>query len=146
MAKNDFRVTSIFKVIIRICMKNFEFCGKTSKFLSKRYLLIPVFFFSILKLLKYCHQLHQLLIITNFHFYHLWSDPDENLKNKNWCQILNICIVTSNKLYFCSLLVGRHKCSVNNHRELNFCHKFRLFIQVWECMDYVFDCSIGSPY
>ena len=36
MAKNDFRVTSIFKIIIRICMKNVEFCGKTSKFLPKK--------------------------------------------------------------------------------------------------------------
>ena len=40
MAKNDFRVTSIFKIIIRICMKNVEFCRKTSKFLPKRCLLI----------------------------------------------------------------------------------------------------------
>ena len=42
MAKNDFRVTSIFKIIIRICMKNVEFCRKTSKFLSKRCLLILI--------------------------------------------------------------------------------------------------------
>ena len=36
MAKNDFRVTSILKIIIRICMKNVEFCGKTSlSFYSK---------------------------------------------------------------------------------------------------------------
>ena len=28
MAKSDFRVTSIFKMIIRICEKNVEFCGK----------------------------------------------------------------------------------------------------------------------
>ena len=40
MAKNDFRMTSIFKIIIRICMKNVEFCRKTSKFLPKRCLLI----------------------------------------------------------------------------------------------------------
>ena len=40
MAKNDFRVTSIFKIIIRICMKNIEFCGKTFKFLPKRCLFI----------------------------------------------------------------------------------------------------------
>ena len=26
MAKNDFRVTSTFKIIIRICMNNAEFC------------------------------------------------------------------------------------------------------------------------
>ena len=36
MAKNDFRVTSIFKIIIRICMKNVEFYRKTSTFLPKR--------------------------------------------------------------------------------------------------------------
>ena len=40
MAKNDFRVTSIFKIIVRICMKNVEFFRKTSKFLPKRCLLI----------------------------------------------------------------------------------------------------------
>ena len=45
MAKNDFRVTSIFKVIIRICMKNVEFCGKTSKFLPKRCLFIFCIFY-----------------------------------------------------------------------------------------------------
>ena len=36
MAKNNFRVTSIFKIIFRICMKNIEFCRKTSKFLPRR--------------------------------------------------------------------------------------------------------------
>ena len=40
MAKNDFRVTSIFKIIIRICMKNVEFCRETCKFLLKRCLFI----------------------------------------------------------------------------------------------------------
>ena len=33
MAKNDFRVKSIYKIIIRIYKKNVEFFGKTSKFL-----------------------------------------------------------------------------------------------------------------
>ena len=45
MAKNDFRVTSIFKIIIRICMKNVEFCRKTSKFLTKRCLFIFCIFY-----------------------------------------------------------------------------------------------------
>ena len=45
MAKNDFRVASIFKIIIRICMKNVEFCGKTSKFLPKRCLFIFCIFY-----------------------------------------------------------------------------------------------------
>ena len=30
MAKIDFRVTSIFKIVIRICKKNVEFYAKTS--------------------------------------------------------------------------------------------------------------------
>ena len=45
MAKNDFRVTPIFKIIIRICMKNVEFCRKTSKFLPKRCLFIFCIFY-----------------------------------------------------------------------------------------------------
>ena len=31
MAKNDFRVASIFKIIIRICKKNVKVCGEASK-------------------------------------------------------------------------------------------------------------------
>ena len=42
MAKNDFRVTSIFKIIKII---DFEFCGKTSTFLPKRCLFIFCIFF-----------------------------------------------------------------------------------------------------
>ena len=38
MAKNNLRVTSIFKIII--CIKNVEFCRKTSKFLPKGCLFI----------------------------------------------------------------------------------------------------------
>ena len=45
MAKNDFRVTSIFKTIIRIFMENVEFCRKTSKFLPKRCLFIFCIFY-----------------------------------------------------------------------------------------------------
>ena len=45
MIKNDFRVTFIFKIIIRICMKNVEFCRKTSKFLTKRSLFIFCIFY-----------------------------------------------------------------------------------------------------
>ena len=40
MSKNDFRVTSIFNIIIRTCMENVEFCGKTTKFLPKRCLFL----------------------------------------------------------------------------------------------------------
>ena len=52
MAKNDFRVTSIFKIIIRIYMKNVEFCRKTSKFLPKRCLFIFCIFYLNEKELK----------------------------------------------------------------------------------------------
>ena len=43
MSKNDFRVTSIFNIIVRICMKNVEFYGKTTKFLPKRCLFLFIF-------------------------------------------------------------------------------------------------------
>ena len=45
MVKNDFRETSIFKIIIRICVKNVEFCRKTFKFLPKRCLFILCIFY-----------------------------------------------------------------------------------------------------
>ena len=45
MVKHDFRVITISKRIIRIYKKSFEFCGKTSKFLSKRCLLIFCIFY-----------------------------------------------------------------------------------------------------
>ena len=45
MAKNDFRVTPVFKITYRICLENVEIYGKTSKFLSKRWLLIFCIFY-----------------------------------------------------------------------------------------------------
>ena len=45
MARNDFRVTSIFKIIIRICIKGVELCRKTSKFLPKICLFIFCIFY-----------------------------------------------------------------------------------------------------
>ena len=123
MAKNGFRVTSIFKIIIRICMKNVAFCGKTSKFLPKRCPCLFIFCIFYLNekelhqqvcLIKYAENkisnstshkkkrerskniptskasilrlliFTNFLIFTNYHFYNLWSNPDKNLKNKNW--------------------------------------------------------------
>ena len=43
--QNDFRVTPIFKIIIRICQTNAEVCRKTSKFLLKRCLFIFCIFY-----------------------------------------------------------------------------------------------------
>ena len=71
----------------------------------------------------------------------MFTRPDENLKNKNRCWILNLVIVSSDKLYFHSLH-KRFQCTANNHSELNFCYKFYLFIQVCECMGKVFESSI----
>ena len=45
MAKNKFKVTSIFKIIIRICKKSFGFWGKKPKFLPRRYLFISCIFY-----------------------------------------------------------------------------------------------------
>ena len=52
MAKNDFRVASIFKIIIRICIKNVEFCRKASKFLPKRCVFIHFLYFFYLNEIK----------------------------------------------------------------------------------------------
>ena len=38
---------------------------------------------SFLKFLENFHNLHWLLIIKNYCFYHLWSGTFENLKNEN---------------------------------------------------------------
>ena len=45
MAKNDVRVTPVFKIIIRNCVKNVEFCRKTSSFLPERCLFIICIFY-----------------------------------------------------------------------------------------------------
>ena len=45
MVEENFRVISIFKIIIRTCVKNYEFCEKKSEFLPKRYLFIFYIFF-----------------------------------------------------------------------------------------------------
>ena len=45
MAKNEFKVTSIFKIALKIRKKNFEFCGKISNFLPKRCLFILCIFY-----------------------------------------------------------------------------------------------------
>ena len=45
MAKNELKVISIFKIIIRICSKTFEFSGKTPKFYPKNVCSFAVFFY-----------------------------------------------------------------------------------------------------
>ena len=40
MVQTEFKVVSIFKIILRVCKSIFEFCGKTSKVLPKRCLFI----------------------------------------------------------------------------------------------------------
>ena len=65
--QNDFGVTSIFKIIIRICMKNIEFCRKTSKFLRKR-----------------C-----LFIFCNFHFLFKWKGVKPTSMSNKICRKWN---------------------------------------------------------
>ena len=45
MAKNDFRVTSIFKIIIRICIKMLSFVEKHLRFYPKDVCSFSVFFY-----------------------------------------------------------------------------------------------------
>ena len=130
MVKNDFRVPSIFKIIIRICMKNVEFCGKASTFLPKICLFIFCIFLkskrfkptsmsnknkigrkyvenkfsnstshknqkkkkreregqrraktlsNFKNVCKTPSKFSLFKLVTNYHFYHLWSHPDKNL-------------------------------------------------------------------
>ena len=44
MAKNEFELTSIFKIIISTCKKIFEFCGKTFKFLPRCLFILCAFY------------------------------------------------------------------------------------------------------
>ena len=67
MAKNDFRVTSSFKVIIRICRKNVE---KHLSFHPKDICSFPVFFFffnsktpEILSLVTLVANYHKFLLL-----------------------------------------------------------------------------------
>ena len=101
MAKNDFRVTSIFKVIIRICMENVELCGKTSYVFTQKMSLSVHFLYFLFKRKgvkpvsmsnersknisnfknlnsKTPEKCSPVTLVTNFHKLSLWSDPDNN--------------------------------------------------------------------
>ena len=47
MAKNDHRVTYILKIIIKICMKNVEFCRKTSIYVFTQAMSVHFLYFSL---------------------------------------------------------------------------------------------------
>ena len=55
---------------------------------------------AFLKLLKELSLITLITIYDKLVLLSLSSDPDKNLNNKNQCRILNLVIVTSNKLYF----------------------------------------------
>ena len=76
MAKNDFRVTSIFKITIRICMKNVEFCKRTSKSLPKRCL----FTFCIFYLNK--KELNQQACLIEYVENEIYNSPSHKKKNE----------------------------------------------------------------
>ena len=44
MAKNKFKLASIFKIISSTCKKIFEFCGKTFKFLPRCLFILCAFY------------------------------------------------------------------------------------------------------
>ena len=45
MAKGDFRLTSVYKIVLKTCKKNVEFRGKTCTFLPKTSLIISCIFY-----------------------------------------------------------------------------------------------------
>ena len=49
-----------------------------------------------------------------------------SMSNKIWRKIPNSRTLTNSQ--------NKIKKTANKHRELNFCHNFHPFIQVWECM------------
>ena len=64
---------------VEFCVKtSFEFCVKTSIY-PKDVCSFAVFFLNS----KTPEILPLVTLVTNYHKF--WSDPDENLKNKNWC-------------------------------------------------------------
>ena len=110
MSKNDFRVTSIFNIIIRICMKNVEFCGKTTKFLPKRCLFLFIFCIFYLNgkelnqqlcLIKYAEN-----EISNFTSH---KKKIERERSKNISNFKNINSKTPEKLSLVLLVTDFHK-------------------------------------
>ena len=107
MAKNDFRVTSIFKIIIRICMKNVEFCRKTSKFLPKRCLFIFCIFYLNEKELN--QQVRLIKYAENDISNSTSHKKKERKRSKNISNFKNINSKTPEKF---SLVINFHKLSL----------------------------------
>ena len=79
MPKNDFRVLSIFKIIITICLKNVEFCWKTSKFLPKRCLYL--FSFCIFCLIE--KELNQQVYLIKYAENEISNSTSEKKEREN---------------------------------------------------------------
>ena len=79
MPKNDFRVASIFKIIITICLKNVEFCWKTSKFLPKRCLYL--FSFCIFCLIE--KELNQQVYLIKYAENEISNSTSEKKEREN---------------------------------------------------------------
>ena len=110
MTKNDFRVTSIFKVIIRICMKNVEFCGKTSKFLPKRCLFIFCIFYLNEK------ELNQQVCLIKYAENEIPNSTSkkkrERKRSKNIANFKNFNSKTHEKLPLVTVVTNFHKLSL----------------------------------
>ena len=64
----------------------FSFVGKHLSFYPKGVCSVPVLFVCLFVCFfnsKTPEILSLVTLVTNYH--KLWSDPDENWKNKNWC-------------------------------------------------------------
>ena len=110
MAKNDLRVTSIFMIIIRICMKNIDFCGKIPKFLPKRCLLIFCIFYLNEKELKQqvCLMKYVKNEISNSTSY---KKRRERESSKNIIELQRHISKTPEKLSLVTLVTNYHKLS-----------------------------------
>ena len=77
MAKNDFRVTPIFKIIIRICMKNVEFCRKNLSFYPKD---VCLFIFCIFYLNE--NEFNQQVCLIKYVEKKIYRERDREIETK----------------------------------------------------------------
>ena len=110
MTKNAFRVPSIFKIIIRICMKNVEFCGKTSKFLPKRCVFIFCIFYLNQKELN--QQVRLIKYVEKMKF--LTPPPTKKKKRERGAKTSNLKNIskTPEKFSLVNLVTNYHKLSL----------------------------------
>ena len=108
LAKNDFRVTCIFKIIISICMKNVVFCRKTSKFLPKRCLFIFCIFYLNEK------ELNQQVCLITYVENEISNSTSHKKEREREAKTSNLKNIskTPEKLSLVTLVTNYHKLSI----------------------------------